>query len=321
MHMGTLTTRCHYNPCFWTAHWNSAFHTASLLDPTPPGLSAREQMVYALNVKSGKLLHRKVEDVHFDKRPPVEITREAAEAFCLKYHPDKYDEFKAREADYPVYIEPEQLFTIMESLPPYPALIDVIRQGRIASAEEKCWLASFVALHFLRCHAIMSSILEWHSTLGIQPFESYVTLKWELSDPDRLAQRIVPVLFQRWILYSLNEDTFPLTDSPILICPAAILVALSPRMLLEIQTNVRGKDDECHVRRSISHSRLAYFRRRTIGNTFREIIFGDKALLERWAATKEFQDRHRLMKDTKKYNQLVQEASRELYQLNALGWR
>jgi hypothetical protein len=321
--MESFTKRSHYNPCFWTAHWNPVFYAASLQSSAPPSLPVREQMVYTLSVKSGKLLHRRVEDVHFDKGGPVEITREEAEAFCLKYHPEQYDEFKKANADttYPLFIEPEQLFTIMESLPSYRTLIEVIRRRNIVSAEEKCWLASFVALHFLRSHAILNAILEWHATLGIGRYESFMTLKWDLANQERLTQRIVPILLRRWILYSLDEDAFPLTDSPILIRPANILVALSPRLLLEIQTNVAGREDEWHTRRSIKPGKLADFRKRTIGNTFRDIIFGSADLLERWAATKEFKDRHLLMRDTKNYNLLVKEQSREFYHLNAFGWR
>ena len=64
----------------------------------------------------------------------------------------------------------------------------------------------------------------------------------------------------------------------------------------------------------------AEFRRRTIGNTFREIIFGDSQLLEYWQSTREFRDRVALMKDVKSYNRLVQaEGARELWQLNTYG--
>jgi hypothetical protein len=64
---------------------------------------------------------------------------------------------------------------------------------------------------------------------------------------------------------------------------------------------------------------LTEFRRRTIGNTFREII-GDKATLEVWKASEEFQARAELMKDAKRYNELVwQEGSKELWRLNKYG--
>lgn len=86
------TTRNHYNPCFWTAHWNRAYHEQVLGGKTPA--DARRQPVHALSVKSNSIFTTKVENVHFDKRIGlIEITRADAEAFARRYHPDSYEEF------------------------------------------------------------------------------------------------------------------------------------------------------------------------------------------------------------------------------------
>lgn len=133
------TKRRHYNPCFWTAHWNSSYYASSLSGDLK-GISARKQAVFALNVKSGKVISSSVERVHFDKTPGMaEISRDASERFCAKYHPEKIEEFRQRnrDANYPVAINPEQLFGIMESLPCYQTLLDVIRRQNITTREEK----------------------------------------------------------------------------------------------------------------------------------------------------------------------------------------
>jgi hypothetical protein len=71
----------------------------------------------------------------------------------------------------------------------------------------------------------------------------------------------------------------------------------------------------------LSDDSFEEFRRRTIGNTFREII-GDQATLETWKASREFQARVKLMKDKKRYNELVrQKGSRELWRINKYGGR
>ena len=54
------------------------------------------------------------------------------------------------------------------------------------------------------------------------------------------------------------------------------MVALSPRLLLEITMGVFTGDNTGVVKDLIDAKKLAEFRRRTIGNTFREIIFMKK---------------------------------------------
>ena len=62
------------------------------------------------------------------------------------------------------------------------------------------------------------------------------------------------------------------------------------------------------------------FRRRTIGNTFREIIFGSRPLLEEWRVSREFQDRVGQMKNAKSYDRLVAaRGDQELWLVNAYG--
>jgi hypothetical protein len=69
----------------------------------------------------------------------------------------------------------------------------------------------------------------------------------------------------------------------------------------------------------VKPGKLAEFRRRTIGNTFREIIFSDRSVLEYWQSTPEFRRRWETIRDVKSYNRLVEESEREIWQLNAFG--
>ncbi len=167
----------------------------------------------------------------------------------------------------------------------------------------------------------MNAALEWHREIGVPKFEYFVTLKWMLSDTDALLRVIGPLALSRWRLYHAPEDTFPLTDSPILVRPKSILVALSPRLLLEIDPTRPTTEDDWEVpTEMISDTRLLEFRRRTIGNTFREIIFSNRETLEAWRETSDFRKRVALMRDMKSYNARVRvEKGRELWLLNAHG--
>ena len=77
------------------------------------------------------------------------------------------------------------------------------------------------------------------------------------------------------------------------------MVTLSPRLLLEI--NLRVQDLGLRHRNSIEPEKLSEFRRRTIDNTFREIIFGDRKLLEEWQVDPAFQARVERVRDMTDY--------------------
>jgi len=317
-----LAKRNHYNPCFWTALWNSHYYDRAIIGAPQPS-PARVQRVCALSVKSGEIFHTTVDKIHYDKSLGVaEITREAAEDFACRHHPEYYQEFLRENADaeYPVFIDFEQILTEVEKMPPYQVLLEVAKRGRIRTPEEKAFLGCFVVLQLFRSHAIMNAMIEWHETLQRQKFEHFVTLKWLLGDREALFGLVQPIVACQWTLFATPSDSFPLCDSPVLVKPHSIMVALSPRLLLEIQPPFPAREDQWRVKKSIKRGKLTEFRRRTIGNTFREIVFGDSQFLAYWQSTCEFRDRVALLKDVRNYNRLVQaEGERELWQLNAYG--
>lgn len=170
------TKRNHYNPCFWTTLWNQDYYGAAT-NGTAQASSARTQKIYALSVKSGDTFHSTVENIHFDKNLGVaEISREAAEDFARRYHPDRYQDFVRDNANapYPVFIDFEETLSGLEKSPAYRALLAVARRGRIQSAEEKANLGCFVVLQLVRSHAIMNSMIEWHEEAGRHKFEHFL---------------------------------------------------------------------------------------------------------------------------------------------------
>ena len=315
-----VTKRNHYNPCFWTALWNGEYYQAAKSSRVHL-LSAREQTIHALSVKSGKLLARTVERVHYDKNLGLaEITREVAADFVRRHHPDQYQTFlrDSKGSQYPVFIDFEDILTALEQLPPYQTLMKVALSGSIDSAVEKANVGAFVVLQCLRSHAIMNSMIDWHDEIGYSKFEHFVTLKWMLGDTLALFNLVNPIVCCRWTLYT-GASQLPLCDSPILVRPESIMVALSPELLLEIKPSSKAPEDTTPFFQCISEEKIAEYRRRTIGNTFREII-GSQVILEQWKETSEFRARTRLMKDVKNYNAMVsKDGRREIWQLNTYG--
>ena len=317
-----ITRRNHYNPCFWTAFWNHEYYINSLNNSNEV-LQPREQIVYVLNVKSNSIYTSKVENVHFDKNFGIaEITFESAKIFCKRHHPEKYEEFCLNKNNdpYPIYINFEDILTAFENNIGYQVLLSIIKRRDIASIAEKSFLATFIHFQFLRSHAIINTALEWNANIGIEKFEYFVLLKWALSNPNFYLHAISRLSLSQWILYKTNEDKFPLTDSPILVNTESVMVALSPRLLLEVSLKTPAKKSGWVVRNNIDQNTLNEFQTRTINNTFREIIFSNGNLLEKWKKTSMFQKRVKTTNKMKEYRELViNKTNKEAWFMDGIG--
>jgi hypothetical protein len=318
-----VTKKTHFNPCFWTAHWNTNYLNKALKGEAQ-GLDVRSQRVCSLNVRGNKIFaDKKVEDVHFEKNLGIaRLTPEEALGFCRRHHPDHYDELAASLEKDPLTLELdfENVFTCLESSEAYTTLRRVIRTQALRDRTDRANLACFLVLHEMRNHASMGSFEELFAQAGISKFESLWMMKHNLGNPHFLVGLCAPLTDHPWHFYRTQRDSFPLCDSPILILPQSVIAALSPRLLLEIDRTKRcdGWFNPQTHHPDLPAEKLEEFRLRTIRNTFREIIFSDRTCLEAWQASKEFQERHQLLKSGHKYNQRVHtENGRELWKLNA----
>ena len=316
-----LTKRNHYNPCFWIALWNDDYYS-DVANNIIPSLPPRDYSVFSLSVKSGRMHKTKVDKVHYDKNLGVaEISRNAIEKFVKKYYPNKYEEFilKNKKTDYPVYLDFEEILTALENMPPYKVLLDVGKKRKIETIEEKAFLGCFLMIQQLRSHVIMNAMIQFYEELQEYKFEHFITLKWMLSDPNFLFSLVAPLIECRWTLFAVEGNIFPLCDSPILVKSHSIMVAISPQLLLEIERNVPNSQNICDIRNTIDTSKYDEFRRRMIGNTFREIV-GSEEILKKWKNAQEFTERAEMVKNLKSYNRLVRkDENRELWHINAYG--
>lgn len=301
--------------------WNHEYYQAFVKGAPLPG-KARRQAVRALNIKSDSIIAQITENVHVDKGMGIaEISKEQAEAFCQRHHPEKYEQFlleNARE-EYPIYLDFENVFTAIENTPVYKTLLEVAKKGRIDLLEEKTFLANFIVIQNLRSHSVMNAMIEWGDEIGSPKFEHLIMLKWMLSDPAFMMKLVMPLINSKWSLFFTEEADLALCDSPILISKSDILVALSPHLLLKINKNILSQRNEIYPARKLSGSGLKEYRVRTIGNTFREII-GRKETLEFWQNTPEFRKRYERLRSQTKYNQILHKnGNEELWVINALA--
>lgn len=141
-----------------------------------------------------------------------------------------------------------------------------------------------------------------------------------LSDRNFLFKQIGPIALSHWVFYRTQTDTFPLSDSPVLVNDDSVIVTLSPRLLLEMLNRPGLGEISWDVKDGIDNQKLDEFQKRTIGNIFREIIFSDKQTLKAWKQTEAFENRVETVNNMKSYNTLVlKEKQRELWHLNAFG--
>ncbi len=310
------TKRNHYNPCFWTALWNKPFFESWLRDAAQRG-KPREQLVWALNLRGCKILENKVANVHLDKGLGVaEITSESAERFCRRWFPEKLPGLKAwlrvhRDDEY--FIDFEDVLAGMERFGVYGALMKASRIGNVDSLEHKGFLACTLVLHAMRSHELMTSMTQG-GAIGLEKFEYFWLLRNAFGNRLILGRAAVPLAMGQWILYRTDDHRFPLCDSPVMVNRDGVMAVLSPRLLLEINLNVARYENLPLVRDRISASKFREFRHRAIGNSFKEIIFSDRAVLEDWQSSREFRVRAAALRDPVKAAECIRAASERV------GW-
>jgi hypothetical protein len=320
--VNAFTTRNHYNPCFWTALWNEDYFREYCSDTTG-GTSPRDQVVYALNLRAAKVLRTTVEKVHYHKDLGVaEIAPESAKRFCARWYPEKYDSMVKYVTAHPekVYLDFEDILTGVESLRHYDSWLRSAKLGNLQSFEDKCFLAAALMMHAMRSYEYMSAAISRSSEIGIDKWEYFWQLK-NVWGNNRFLSRatIVPALAQ-WTLWRTRNHSFPLCDSPVMIDRDSVMVPLSPRLLLEIDLSVPGVEPSWIVHEDLPERKFAEFRKRSIDNSFKEIIFSDKQVLLDWLASEELAARIAALKDpVRKQECMWQSALRTNYGLSGFG--
>ena len=288
----SITYKTHFNPCFWTAFWNKEYYEDYQKNPTI-NKDCRRQTVYCLNLRSDKILRTIVENVHFEKGLGTsEITPDGMRDYCRRVFPEKYIEFNEYLKSHPevLVLDFENFFSAIEK-DPYEPVMDVIQKEKITTKEEKANIACFIRFCEMRNPAIMNSMIAWESKKGFPRFEHFIWLKYVCSNPPTLFNMVLPLMVSKWTLYKTKDHAFPLGDLPVLREDRNIMVALSPRLLLEIDSKVNARPEIWTEKDGIPESKLKEFMVRTISCSSTEIIFSNKETLAAWQKTKAYRNR------------------------------
>lgn len=319
--MDAFTKRNHYNPCFWTGLWNPVYFEAVKRGAQTE--LARSQHVFALGVRANKVYPTIVNHVHYAKDLGVaEITPEAMKQFCQKRFPGHYESLVRYVDEHPetLLMDFEDILTGVEQKAKYDLLIEAAMLGGFSSSEHKGFITCLLAIQAMRSYEMMESMIDCAESTGMPKWEYFWLLKNAWGNQFVLARATVALACARWTLYRTDDHRFPLCDSPIMMAQDSVMAVLSPRLLVEIDLKVASSEDSWVIRDGISFSKYREFRRRSIGNTFREIIFHDSKELECWRATPEFKARVQTLTDPTVARRFVADAAnRVIWGLNGFG--
>jgi hypothetical protein len=185
----------------------------------------------------------------------------------------------------------ENIFTGIEEQPPYKILEKVINRGSIDSFEEKVWLSSFMILQRIRGHAFIHSMAETAKLLAKPKFEYMLYMKHILADQELMFKATHPIANAKWSFHISDRHRLPLCDSPILLENDSIMVALSPRLLLEVDLKKSAIHEELTLTKRLNKNIVNEHKKRTINNTHKEIVFNKLSVLESYLEDPLFKSR------------------------------
>lgn len=275
-----ITTRTHYNPCFWTAYWNFDYLKAKRENPNF-GKTARKQQIFSLNLKSDKILNTKTEDVFFEKHVGIAtITPEAMKTYINRNFAENKEEI-LQDYQSELILDFENHFSFMEEA--YKVHLEkLILTNEKIDTEYKTYLTTFIVHQILRHPGLLGQMTNVYKSDGMEKFEMLYDLKAKLSNTQEMAKLYGPIVAPRWTIYKLDKNIFPLCDSPILGVNFHIMVAVAPNIMIEIDLKRKWNDiEDCKIKNKIGFWKYRKFINRTIRNSSREIIFGDIDILKK----------------------------------------
>lgn len=293
-----ITNKNHYNPCFWTAFWNSNYLNAKR-QKRNQSLNPREIEIYSLNIKSNKILIQKTRNVFFEKGAGLaKITREDALSYCNRVFPEDFNSLHQYYNEHPedLYIDFENHFTAFESF--YrPSLEKVIQTKTISNIQDKTYVSIFILLQMLRNYQQFKNAILFLKERRMAKFELFLFIKHTISDSTKLMKLLLPLLSSKWQLITNQPEIFPLSDNPVINIREVYYLPIAPDLLLKIKSNEKVTVDQiCTITNKLSKKEYRKFRNGTIYNAGREIISGDETILQKWQKTRKFKNKLSLNK-------------------------
>jgi hypothetical protein len=268
----------HFIPCYWTAYWNIEYLSAKRNNENTK--SSRKIEISYFNLKANKILKAKAEKIFVDKYRGLAILETESDLKKIK------DNFiiHNKDMDYEnpsdlLLLDFENHFTEYENISK-PALIRTILSKTIKDIEDKTFLAQFFILQNIRNPIILNKRLDFLEKSGKSKIDLLLEVRDFFTNKNKLENLILPIVFCKWVVYSVKDYIFPISDKPILDYKNHIFVPLAPDILIEIQLNNRTEDIASYNYK-ISTLKYLNFKNRVIKNVNNEIV-GNTELLMKW---------------------------------------
>jgi hypothetical protein len=272
----------HFNPCFWTAHWNFSYLEAVRQQRKTSG-RARQQKVCVWKLKPDKIIFSKTEDCFYEKNANNTIIFHDQIAALINNFSsgNNLQTHGIDENSTVASFNIENLFSTIEGL--YQnTLIETIRTGQINDLATKTMLSFFIFSQSIRnpsaWNYLKGSFLNNKNNTDDDGniFNMFVKFRKALEDRERIMSFIIPFLSVKWVLFKVNRYTFPLSDHPLLFLKEKLILPLAPDLLLEIYLNepVDVASAPCTYRYRLGYTRYNQYKRATIAHAKDEMVFG-----------------------------------------------
>lgn len=296
----TLTKRTHYNPCFWTSYWNFDYLKRKRKNPELKE-NIRKTEIFVLNLKSDKIYTDITQNVFYKKNLGLAtITKEGALDFTKRTFPEELENVQNwyEKDDSNLTIDFENFFTLMEAS--YKeALDDLILKNNPVTESEKGYITFFILFQALRNPNSLDNMTAKYKVNGMEKFELFVFIRNKISNLIGLAELSSPLSVPTWNIYKLEKNIFPLSDNPFLVKNGHLMMAISPDIMLELNLKEKcTKVNPVNIKTRISYFKKKEFIKRTIQNSSREIIFGEKKVLQEIKRSRTYKKQLKRIKNT-----------------------
>ena len=288
-----VTKRSHYLPCFWTAHWNENYFFA--MSKGEKTGKPREQKVFGINFRAKKILPDYVKNFFFeDLTRTVALTDKEFLTLSQTHRvvcSDLLDQDAANDEAECVF-DIEDIFCKLENSPPYVELRKIITNQCLTTKEQKAAISCLIFTHKDHLPEPIRSLMSSSHVEGKRQFEAALELPSLLIKYYHVINDAIHKLCNSdWTLYASATPLFPLSDRPVLNFDDAVVIALSPRLLLKIDSTFQDTGIICAHEMSIPDSLNDAFRVNTIRSANNEIVFCEESLLSTWLNSPEAKSR------------------------------
>ena len=267
----------HFIPCYWSAYWNFEYLNAKRKNQLTN--SPRHTKISYLNLKGNKILNGKTEKVFIDKCRGLAILETDNDFEKLKnnfiFH-NNSDEI-SNQSDL-LLLDFENHFTEYENIS-RSALERTILSKKIKDIEDKTFLAQFFMFQEIRNPFILNKRYDFLLKNGKNKVDLLLEVRDFFTNKKKLENILIPLVFSKWVVYSLEDYKFPLPDKPILYNKNNILVPLAPDILIEIQLD-KKTENIASYKNKISFFKYLKFSNRLTKNVNMEVV-GDDYLLNK----------------------------------------